>query len=126
MWLKEAGGGRAAFFPDARNERFDFTSDVGLFVTRFAVEGTACRPGVSQPGPSSGRVMSTVPNRPLQIFSSKKGPSTSLSSVNVKLIRAMVKKGAGHRLEFKPLHQEYVTVNETTANVYHLLRKNGK
>ncbi len=112
--MKEAGGGRAIFFPDARNENFGFTSDVGFLINRFVVQGRA---NVSEAAGSS-RVL-TFNNKPPQappLFTNKKGSS----SINLKILQAIMKKGTGNRPEFKPVHQEFVEVTESTANVRYL------
>ena len=118
MWLKEAGGGRTTFFPDARNESFDFTSDVGFLVTRFIVQGNSHRASISEAG--SSRVLSTINAKPPQAppLFTKKGSSNA--SINLKILQAVIKKGTGTRPEFKPTHQEFVEITECTANVRYL------
>lgn len=118
LWLKGSDG-RSRFFPDRNNEYFDFTSDVGLFVTTLIVEGTAfstrSSAGVSQPAIAS-RVQS-ISVQPL--FSRR--PSNTTGFVTVKILYSMMKKSAtGNKLEFKKLHQMFVKVTESTANVHYI------
>ena len=111
--MKEAGGGRAIFFPDARNENFGFTSDVGFLINRFVVQGRA---NVSEAAGSS-RVL-TFNNKPPQappLFTNKKG-----SFYKSKDFAGNHEKRDWESSEFKPVHQEFVEVTESTANVRYL------
>lgn len=125
IWLKEVGGGRSAFFPNLRNERFNFTSDVGIFITSLAVEGSS-RPrdpnlqpsqpgGSSSGGGSSSRVLSISSNTP-PMFKKSTGSS---SCVTVKVVYSTMKK-IGNKFSFKKLHQAFVKVVESTANVHYI------
>ena len=120
MWLKDAGGGRSAFFPDQGNEHFEFTADVGYFLTRLVVEGQGYRTRAASEAAAAGssRVysMSSGTSSAAKPFFAKKGSST----INVKILKAIVKKGTGNKLEFKSLHQEFVEITESTANVHYL------
>ncbi len=115
IWLKEVGGGRSAFFPNLRNERFNFTSDVGIFITSLAVEGSS-RPrdpnlqpsqpgGGSSGGGSSSRVLSISSNTP-PMFKKSTGSS---SCVTVKVVYSTMKK-IGNKFSFKKLHQAFVSL----------------
>ena len=109
---------RAVFFPDNRIQSFDFISDVGVFVTRFTVEGAPCRPPNDDVPSSAGRVLSMTgtPNTPVVPVGSKEG-----SSINVKIIQGTItKKSSSGRPDVKHISQTFVDVNESTANVIYL------
>lgn len=122
LWLKEAGPGRSAFFPDTANEKFDFTADVGLFITRFIVEGTQSRlrPAVSasMACPSTSRISSLSNIQPPPVYKSNRASSGG-PFANVKITYSIIKK-SGSRPDFKKLHQAFIKVNDDTANVHYL------
>lgn len=106
------------FFPDRHNERFNFTADVGLLVSEFIVEGSgrpADRSHAVGASTSSGRVLSMSSNPPPAC---KKGTGSS-QSATVKVAYAVAKK-VGNKLEFKKLHQAFIKVVESTANIHYL------
>jgi len=108
-----------AFFPNNINSEFAFTSDVGLFITSLVVEGQSSIPPT--PPTSSSRVITaTGTSRP-----ATGGPIVPLggrkcSSVNVKIVQALFKRSPSGRVEFKPVSQCFIDVNESTANVMYL------
>ena len=117
--MKENGGGRTVFFPDVNNESFNFTPEVGVFITDFNVEGrpSAFERSTSGRGSSSStRVLSVASSVPP---CSKKSTAGS-SYVNVKIAYATVKKKFGHKLDFKKIHQSFFKILESTANVHYL------
>ena len=120
VWLREAGPGRvgASFFPDSRNERFDFSADVGFFITRLTVEGVSTSSSRPSDG-SSSRVLTAATTRAsstaiLPAGNSKKG------RINVKVVQATMKRSSSGRLEFMPISQTFIDVTESTANVNYL------
>lgn len=117
VWLRKAGvgAGRQAFFPDPRNQRFNFTSDVGYFVNHFVVEGNSPR----APTPTTRAVVAGSSRM------TSRGPGTVIpvgrkSSVNVKIVQASMKKSVSGCPDFKPLGQMFIDINEATANVNYL------
>jgi len=122
VWLKEEFGPKA-FFPNSDNSSFNLTSDVGVSVSSFIVNGNPATQQISTytPGPSYSRSSNVVsPSvggityKP--IFSAKKS-----NSINVKIVQANVTKSATGKLEFHKLGQAFIDVSEVTANVYYIL-----
>lgn len=104
LWLREAGPGpgRAVFFPDSRNEHFDFSPDVGLFITQLVVEGAST--SSSRPSDaSSSRVLTAASTRApsAAILPAGKNKAT----INVKVVQATMKKSASERPELLPISQ---------------------
>ena len=106
VWLREEAPGHRAFFPTPDSSRFHFSVDVGDTITRLAVEGcpfsdneprrvasltTAPGPSSSISVPRASRPLSSVPRR--------------VQTVNVKIVKAMMKPGVNGRPEFTPLTQ---------------------
>ncbi len=122
VWLREEAPGHRAFFPTPDSSRFHFSIDVGDTITRLAVEGCPFSDNeprrvaslTTAPGPSSAI---TVPrtSRPLSSVSRR------VQTVNVKIVKAMMKPGANGRPEFTPLTQTFVDVTESTANTTYIL-----
>lgn len=118
LWLKDATSRiMRPFCPDRTNQRFDFTSDIGYFVTRLIVEGTPVsvmsqRPSASDAG-SSRSVGPVVP-----VLAGKKASGSVVASV--KVVRAMIKRSATGRPEFAPSGQTFVDINQSTANVNYI------
>lgn len=110
LWLRETGGGRAVFFPDVRNERFDFCSDVGYLITRLAVEG-------SSTGNSSGRALSSL--APSNIIPVNKKNSNG-TTMNLRVYQGKIIKKSNGRSELERIGQTFITINESTANVPYL------
>ena len=90
---------------------FDFNVDVGVVITRLVVE---CRLNDGSRASSSRILSLRSPSTP-PIFT-KKGSGSSIA--NVKITQAIMKKGANNRPEFKRLHQTFVEVMDSTANIY--------
>lgn len=114
VWLREAGGGVASFFPDQRNESFRFSPDVGYFITRLTVGGVAVTVGgaaVTEAGSSRATTRSSGQVIPV---------GNATRKIKVKIIQASLKKSASGRPDFKPLSQTFVDVTEATANVNYL------
>ena len=110
LWLREEFGNRA-FFPDATNSYFTLPNDV----IRLVVEGSpqAARPAqvaTPMPGPSVTGTTSPYPYRPF--FHRSKS-----QTVNVKVVRASMKRLASGKCEFANHGQTFVDVTESTSNV---------
>jgi hypothetical protein len=125
VWLHQPGGGRqVAFFPDVRNERFDFCSDVGFLITRLQVEGSS----FSESSPStSGNNPSTSGSSTSRVFSTLGSATSSIipvgkknSNPTLKIFKGtIVKKSNGH-LAVERIGQTFVTITDSTANVPYL------
>ena len=114
LWLREEFGNRA-FFPDSTNSYSTLPSDVN----RLVVEGSpqAARPAATQvatpmPGPSGTGTASPYPYRP---FFHRKS-----QTINVKVVRASMKRLANGKCEFSNLGQTFVDVTEPTSNVNYI------
>lgn len=115
MWLREEFGSRA-FFPDSTNATFDLPPDSGLSSYSLIVEGSE----VQSPSTSAGNVHVATPGsapRPNLLS----GPSgKKLQTMNVKVVKATIKRLPGGRCEFCHLGQIFVDVIESTANVHYI------
>jgi hypothetical protein len=124
LWLRESGG-QAAFFPNNINSQFNFSSEVGLFLTSLIVEGrsTATAPPVTRALSVSGTQHSSgqhsgASSGPIAPLGGKK--SSSGQHTNVKIIQAILKRNLNGHNEFSPLSQCHIYVDESTANVTYL------
>ena len=115
VWLREEFGNRA-FFLDQTNSHFTLPNDA----SRLVVEGLpqAARPAAAQvatpmPGPSGSGTTSPYPYRPF--FHRSKS-----QTVNVKVVRASMKRLANGKCEFANHGQTFVDVTESTSNVNYI------
>lgn len=122
MWLQEETPGNRAFFPNLQNTEFVLSDDVGLLITNLVAMGSSVS-AVTQPSVSHSRPQlpneastSTASSNAMQFGASAR----KLSSANVKIVQATMRRVSNGKVEFTSQNQTFVDVTDITANVHYI------
>ena len=118
MWLRAESGNRA-YFPDASGSSFELPTDVAWEVRSLVVEGQPLKAAASTSGPTiaTPSTGASIPGPSRTPFTATKKFS---SSVNVKLVQAVMSRQPSGKPNFNTLGQTFVDVTEATANVTYI------
>ena len=118
MWLRAESGNRA-YFPDASGSSFELPTDVAWEVRSLVVEGQPLKAAASTSGPTiaTPSTGASIPGPSRTPFTATKKFS---SSVNVKLVQAVMSRQPSGKPSFNRLGQTFVDVTEATANVTYI------